>query len=432
MMQALRFCLVTTFYPPNNFGGDGIFVERLARALVRRGHEVHVVHDVDAYRLVSRHAPSVEPEPDFDVNLHPLKRGAIGLLDLVVGHQLGRPVLKRKSLCAVLQDGDFDVIHFHNISLLGGPTLLAEGDAVKLCTLHDYWFVCPMHTLWRFGREACRKQTCLTCAIAGGRPPQLWRYTGVMSSALRHVDEFITGSEFARRKHLELGFQAPIRCIPHFVPDTPDRLEREATWEGPAKSCPFFLYVGRLEKLKGLQVILEQFRSYEKAQLVVAGSGSYEGELRRLADGLPHVRFLGAVDESELDGLYRSAMAVIVPSLCYESFGLVAIESLARGTPVVAHDIGGLGEIIRGSEGGILYRTGEEIVPALEELRREPDRRREMGMRGKAYVDANCTERAHLNRYFALIHEVRERHAVGPRSGPSAEPGADLSGDPVP
>jgi hypothetical protein len=55
-MRPLRFAMVTTFYPPFNFGGDGIAVQRLSRALVQRGHEVTVIHDVDAYRLL---APSV-------------------------------------------------------------------------------------------------------------------------------------------------------------------------------------------------------------------------------------------------------------------------------------------------------------------------------------------------------------------------------------
>ena len=59
-MTPVRFCLVTTFYPPFNFGGDGIGVQRLARGLARRGHEVTVVHDADAYAVL---APSARPEP---------------------------------------------------------------------------------------------------------------------------------------------------------------------------------------------------------------------------------------------------------------------------------------------------------------------------------------------------------------------------------
>ncbi|HEY8723559.1 MAG TPA: hypothetical protein VIL92_06825, partial [Gaiellaceae bacterium] len=64
--RRLRFCLLTTFYPPYNFGGDGIFVQRLAGELVRRGHHVEVVHSVDAYRALARS----EPAPIDDAGLN--------------------------------------------------------------------------------------------------------------------------------------------------------------------------------------------------------------------------------------------------------------------------------------------------------------------------------------------------------------------------
>lgn len=59
-MSGLRVCMLTTFYPPYNFGGDGIGVQRLSRALARRGHRVTVVHDADAYNLLS---PTADPPP---------------------------------------------------------------------------------------------------------------------------------------------------------------------------------------------------------------------------------------------------------------------------------------------------------------------------------------------------------------------------------
>ena len=63
-MSGLRFCFLTTFYPPYNFGGDGIGIQRLARGLVRAGHQVTVLHEVDAYASLSRGpAPAAGPEP---------------------------------------------------------------------------------------------------------------------------------------------------------------------------------------------------------------------------------------------------------------------------------------------------------------------------------------------------------------------------------
>ncbi|MGH9552108.1 MAG: hypothetical protein ACRD3W_22160, partial [Terriglobales bacterium] len=96
--------MVTTFYPPYNFGGDGIAVERLVRALARDGHEVHVVHDRDAYAFCARDLPQVDqtlsqsPEAIDGVTVHTLganKKGKLSL-DLVLSHQFGRPVGKEQ------------------------------------------------------------------------------------------------------------------------------------------------------------------------------------------------------------------------------------------------------------------------------------------------------------------------------------------------
>ena len=143
----MAFCLVTTFYPPYHFGGDAIFVHRLARALAARGHSVDVVHSVDAYRL-SR----PEPQPGFEetpgVRRLPLVSRSAHVAALL-SHQFGGPGPYRRELREILAPGRYDVIHFHNISLVGGPAVLGYGAGIKLYTTHEYWLVCPTHVLFR-------------------------------------------------------------------------------------------------------------------------------------------------------------------------------------------------------------------------------------------------------------------------------------------
>ena len=86
----LRFCMVTTFYPPHNFGGDGIGVQRLSEALVRRGHHVTVIHDADAFNMLS---PSAEPKagPDAEgLTIHRLSN-RLGSVSNLLTQQFGRP-----------------------------------------------------------------------------------------------------------------------------------------------------------------------------------------------------------------------------------------------------------------------------------------------------------------------------------------------------
>ena len=83
-------------------------------------------------------------------------------LSAIVTQQSGRPGLKSGRLARILDSG-FDVIHFHNISLVGGPGVLSYGRGLKLYTMNEHWLVCPMHVLWKRNREPCHKPECLRC-----------------------------------------------------------------------------------------------------------------------------------------------------------------------------------------------------------------------------------------------------------------------------
>lgn len=410
-----KFCMLTTFFPPYNFGGDGIFVYRLANALAQLGHQVDVIHDEDAYTMTGAKPASAAAYPlHANVTVHGLRSerwgGKLAALELTASHQLGSPVGKHRRIQALLEEGRYDVIHFHNISLLGGPHVLAYGSGVKLCTTHDHWFVCPLHVLWRFDREPCTERTCLACTLHGRRPPQWWRYDGTLERAVRHVDAFIAPSQFARSNHLEHGFPAPMRVIPYFMPDESLAEVEVGTCVPAGQERPYFLFVGRLEKIKGLQVLIDVFRSYRAADLLVAGTGTYEGELRRQAAELDHVRFLGQCSHTQLRGLYGQALAAIVPSICYETFGWITLEAFGARTPAIVHDLGPLPEVVADG-GGLTYRSEAELVAAMETLRTRPEVRGSMGEAGYRNLHANFTQASHMQRYFGLIEELEAQRS---------------------
>ena len=211
----LRFCMITSFYPPYNFGGDGIYVHRLSNELARRGNLVDVIHCVDAYNFAAP-PPSTGYRDHPNVTVHGLKSG-LGMLSPLATQQTGFPLMKSRRIREILSKG-FDVIHYHNISLVGGPGVLAFGDAIKLYTMHDYWLICPTHGLFRFNRAPCARPTfCAACTLVYKRPPQLWRYFGLMESAIKNVDAFIAPSLTSQRKHEQLGLKGRIVHLPNFV-----------------------------------------------------------------------------------------------------------------------------------------------------------------------------------------------------------------------
>ena len=409
--RPLRFCMVTTFYPPYHFGGDAVFVHRLAEALAEEGHTVDVVHSVDAYRLraAGHPAPTFSDHPR--VTRHRLE-SRHPRLNASLTHQLGAPAAYDRQLRDVLER-DYDVIHYHNVSLAGGPEVLRLGRAVKLYTAHEYWLVCPTHVLFAFDRAACTARRCLPCVLSHRRVPQPWRYTSRLARALDHVDRLLMPSRFALERHRADGLTRPMVHLPHFVPD--------AEAAGPAGSAgarPFFLYVGRLERLKGVQDLVALVAGHPHADLVIAGDGSFRAELEARARGLPHVRFVGSLHPSRLGALYRGAVALLAPSQCYETFGLAAAEAMSHGTPVIVRRIGALAEMVTESGGGLAFDTPEECREAMEALRLDPGLRAELGRRGRQAARERWSRRAHLRDYLGLV-----RGLLGHEEAPAADAG---------
>ncbi len=405
MAEALSFCMVTTFYPPYHFGGDAMHAYRLTNALARRGHSVTVVHSEDAYRSLGGTQPTGTFPHEPGVTVEPL-RTQFPLGAATATYLTGRPAFYGPQLDRVFRDGRFDVVHFHNVSLAGGPGVLRYGKGIKLYTTSEHWLVCPMHVLFRNNREPCVEPHCLRCTLAFQRPPQLWRYTGLLERELDHVDLFLSPSRFTKRAHEERGFTRPIRHLPYFLPEI-------APAEPEQRDRPYFLFVGRLERLKGVQVLIEAFRSYREADLLVVGEGEFRAELERQAAGLDHVRFLGRVHPSELAPLYAGAISLLVPSIGYEVFGIVILEGFAQRTPAIVHDLGALPEVVEESGGGLVYRRRDDLVAAMEVMRTDPDRRRALGDAGHDALKRLWSEEPHVDAYFAAIEEAANDTKLG-------------------
>jgi glycosyltransferase involved in cell wall biosynthesis len=403
MSRPLNFLHLTTFYPPYGFGGDAMQLYRLSHALADEGHHVDVVHCVDSYHLLHPAAPPVAFAEHPGVTRHELRSG-YGSISPLLTQQTGYPWLKNKVIGEVLASRPYDVVHFHNISLLG-PGILAvlpaQGRAVKMYTTHEHWLICPTHVLWKMNREPCRKPDCLRCTIHARRPPQLWRYTGLLERMAANVDQFLAPSRFTARMHAERGFERPFAHLPNFI----DRVDSEWQQPGPRpQDAPYFLFVGRLQIIKGLQTVLKIWGQMPAHDLLVVGSGSYEPQLQAMAADNPRIKFLGPLPQRELGALYHHAIACIVPSVTYETFGLTSVEAFARKTPVIARDLGALPEIVEDSGGGIVYSTDEELTAALMRLAGDAALRLELGEKGYTAFLQLWSREAHLKMYFDLLY----------------------------
>jgi glycosyltransferase involved in cell wall biosynthesis len=399
--------MLTTFYPPFNFGGDGIGVQRLSRALVRRGHRVTVVHDVDAYNALHRETTPLEDPNSDGVVVRSLSTG-LKYLSCFLTQQFGRPVVNGRKIRAILEAGNFDVIQFNNTSLIGGPGLLSFGQqSVKVYEAHEHWLVCPTHILWRHNREPCSKRQCLRCSVHHLRPPQLWRYTGFLERQLPYIDAFIAKSEFSRRKHQDFGFNRNMEVVPYFLPDI-ENSDSVNSASSP-HSRPYFLFVGRLERIKGLDEVIPAFGKYDAADLLVAGSGEHGNQLRDLAGENSRIKFLGRLDPKELSRYYRHALALIVPSICFETFGIILIEAFQNGTPVIARRIGPFPELVEKSGAGTLFEHSEELLQAMHRIQYNPAFRDKLIAHATESFSTYWSEDAVVPAYLKVVRQAARR-----------------------
>jgi glycosyltransferase involved in cell wall biosynthesis len=404
----MKFRMITTFFGEHSFGGDAAYVDRLSQALCRRGHEVHAYYCVDAFNAVRGDHPLRPYTPPPGIHLHPLK-SRFGILSPLATQTTGLPLLKTAELREALDDPETDVVHFHNISLVGGPGVLGLGAnrrAVRIMTAHEHWLVCPMHLLWKYDRKPCDAPTCVSCCLQGRRPPQVWRATRAIERGLRNLDALVFPSRHALEEHRRRGLAAhvPLVHVPYFLPDDWSVGVEQEPRTVPGR--PYVAAAGRLVKMKGFQHLIPLMRFLPEVDLHIAGTGPYEPALRAMAAELPNVRFEGLLGGQALAALFRHARAVVVPSLFPETFGYVVLEAFAVGTPVIVHEGGGaLYETGFLSGGGLAYRSDTELLTAMRRMVHDRALHDELAARGVAMRMGPWSETEHVDEYLRLIDQ---------------------------
>ncbi|MGF6432023.1 MULTISPECIES: glycosyltransferase [Bradyrhizobium] len=256
-----------------------------------------------------------------------------------------------------------DVVHVHNFFPLLSPAvfdLCRQKRVPAVATLHNYRTICTGGMLLRDGR-ICHK--CLDRGHLWGVVHRCYRGSlpGSIASAYMIAQHqrrgtwtrpglrLIALTQFAKTLFTQAGFDADrIDVKPNFMadPGAPD----------PAAPRAGLLYVGRLSREKGVGVLLEAVAGTGMS-LRIVGEGPERVALEARAPG--NVAFLGGLSRGEVLREMANAQALVVPSLWYEGFPMVVVEAFARGTPVIASEIGGLAEVVTAGKTGALMPPGD-------------------------------------------------------------------------
>lgn len=395
-MGSLKFLMTCSFYPPYHVGGDATHVEYLSKELAQRGHEVHVVHSLDAYRV--KRSGSLPPEPAEQKNLfiHTVK-SPIRTMDPLVTYAFGHSFWVGRKFSQIVKEVQPDIVHHHNLSLLGYGLLKKRADYLSLYTAHDYWLVCPTNNLFKNQKEVCVEKSCYSCTLKSKRIPQLWRSYKNFKSAVKNIDLLISPSEYVRKRLLQ-EITLPSITLPNFVPPAPSNVSS-------VDYGNYFLFLGMLEKHKGILNLLELFKEQRRnlnARLVIAGGGSlssYIQEYIKKNSLSKDVLFLGFVDNSTKYSLYANALAVVIPSIWPENAPLVALESLSVGTPVITSNQGGLPEIIEKVNGKLVFDDVDGLKSALLTFLKNDY----PSTKVKQVYEENFSPKAYVDRYLELV-----------------------------
>ena len=344
----MKIMIGTEWFPPRT-GGVASHVDGLARELDRRGHDITIV----------TRKGSVEPRKT---------EGAHNGLE-VVGMNPNPSALRR-----FVKENRFDVIHAHH-GFTALPLLsLAVARSLRLpcvLTTHSAAPICSSRFLWLpTGFAAFPLRGCLMCTD---------RIIAVSEPAADFLRYFSNGKR--------------IDVIPNGVDH--QRFTRAMGQNLSFGTDRVILFVGRLVYRKGLHVLIRAAARvhdvFPDALFLIAGEGYTRPWAALLARRLgihDNVRFLGHVPPSLLPSLYASSTVFALPSLFGESFGIVLLEAMSAGCPVVASRVGGVGEVVKDRVTGLLVEPGsaQDLAKGLVHILSDSDRARSMGKAGRSRV----------------------------------------------
>lgn len=316
-----------------------------------------------------------------------------------------------------------DILHCHNIYHQLTPSIITTASRFRIpivLTLHDYKLVCPVYTRLSNG-ELCTKcsdgryeallvQRCADGSI--GRSALLWAEARFHAAAgtYRRVDRFIAPSRFMRDAVAPRLGREKVVHIPNGV-DT-SRIEASREDKG------FVLYLGRLSPEKGVETLLRAHAQDNAAwPLVIAGSGPLLGPLQ---SRFPLAEFTGHLTGDALEARLREASVVVVPSEWHENNPISVLEAMAHAKPIVASRIGGIPELVRHGQTGLLFqaKNAHQLSSHIRSLLSNPDLRKKFGAEARRIAETEYSLEKHgaalLSLYQSLAAPAGAVHQLGP------------------
>jgi starch synthase len=398
----VKILILTREYPPHVYGGAGVVVDHLTRALVRRAPvEVRCFGDAD------------RSEPGLSVRGYaPWERLANG------PDARYAPALEALSVdLAMARDPvGADVVHAHTWYVgLAGLLVRALHRIPLVVTLHSLEPLRP----WKADQ------------LGSGYVVSSW----AERAAVEQAERIIAVSAQMRADILHHFRVDPDRVVVvHNGVDADSfrRTDRRDALDRHGITRPYVLFVGRISEQKGIFHLLDAATLFpDDVDLVLCASSpdtpELEARLRAAIAGRPRVRWINAMlPRDEVVSLYSHARAFVCPSV-YEPFGLINLEAMACGTPVIATRVGGIPEVVVHDETGWLVPPGEPaaLAAAVRKLLADPKRAASFGAAGRRRVEARFSWERIAELTLSVYREaIASHHAASLRYQPTLQAGS--------
>lgn len=346
-------------------GGCENYMLFLGEQLEKMGHEVQYFGMYDEKNTVGNKAGKYTQNMDFHSK---------GIARFLYPFKIIYSSDSKKKIMQVIEDFKPDIVHMNNINFQLTPSVIygVKKKGIPLVqTVHDYQMICPNHLLYNFDKNEicekclggsyfnCVKNKCIhnsrVKSIIGAVEAKLYALLGTY----KKVDLYISPSYFLEEKLISAKsfYKGKTKTIHNFIDK--NKFVRENK-----ESDDYIAFAARLSKEKGVELLAETAKLLPEYTFMVAG----DGPDKNLLENIDNVKLVGFLSGDKLTSFMANAKAFIVPSIWYENCPLSILEAECMGVPVVTMNNGGMAELIKDGETGILVNepTPEGLATALQ------------------------------------------------------------------
>lgn len=358
----MKILMVNKFLYPR--GGSESYMLKLGDCLKNQGHQVEYFGMYDDKNTVSNSQNITTQNMDFHSN---------GLSRFFYPFRILYSFEANKKIGQVLDEFKPDIVHMNNINFQLTPSIIyaVKKRGIPLVqTVHDYQMICPNHLFYSFSEnkpcERCLGGSKLNCVKHNCiHDSKVKSVLGVVESKLysflktyKKVDLYICPSNFLANKLLSSSdiYKGKTYTIHNFI-------EKKTDYKILEDKEPYIVFVGRLSKEKGVELLAETAKLLPQYKFLVVGSGPDEAVLRNI----PNVVLTGFMTGQALTDTMANAKILLAPSVCYENCPLSILEAHSMGVPVVTMNSGGMAELVKDGVTGSLVQapTAESVAETI-------------------------------------------------------------------